>query len=223
MSDVGFASPVNPLTKNGQLAQHGSDAALHVTFYYESVYQDFESQQLGRPIYKDVEHVHIMLPGGKTDVKRKVDHYGNPGLGIPPDPERFPRQWQAFKNKQEQAQSGMPLEEWPPITKNLIGDFKACRIHTVEQLAALHDGNAQSGMPLDWRKWRDKAVTWLENARENAPVLALQSENAQLKADMEALRAQIATIGIGSQPVSSQPKRRGRPPKQHQPTEGEAA
>lgn len=215
MSDVGFASPVNTPRGNGEMAQYGSDASLFVTFYMERVYQEYESEAKGKPIWKDEEFVHILQPGAKTDIKRKVRRVMPNGSGIPSDPERFPRQWQAFQNKQEQAQSGTPIEEFAPMPNAIRDDFKTCRIHTVEQLAAVHDGNAGQ-LPLEWRKWRDKAQAWLKSAEDKAPVLAMQAELERMRAELSALKENGA---VATAPV----KRRGRPPKvQVQPSsEGE--
>lgn len=203
MSDVGFASPIVPLTKNGQLAQHGSDDGLVVRFYKERVHQAFESERQGRPVFLIEDHVHIIIPGGKTDIKRKVDLHGKPTLNVPPDPERWPRQWAAFQNQQEQAQAGTPLEEWPPLRRELVEDFKAARVHTVEALATIHDGNAGAGMPLEWRKYRDMAVKWLADAADKAPIIALQSENERLRADIEMLKQNML--------ANSEVRRGGRP------------
>lgn len=211
MSDVGFASPINAPRKNGEMASYGNDSGLHVTFYQEKVYMGFESEKQGKPVYEWRPYVHIITPGAKTDMKRPVREFGIPGSGIPSDPERFPRQWQAFKNQQEQAQSGMPLEEWSPLPRQFVEEFKASRIHSVEQLAALHDGNA-NGMPLEWRKWRDKAVAWLKSAEDKAPMLALQSENDTLKSDMAALKEQMALLLQGQGPLPEK-RKPGRPPK----------
>ncbi len=208
MSDVGFAAPTRIPQRNGEAVSYGNDEGLYAVFYMERVHLTFESEKQGKPVYEDRPYIHIVT-SSKSDIRRPVRHVAQ--FGQPPDPERFPRQWQAFQNKQEQAQTGTPLEEWPPLPRGMVEEFKACRIHTVEQLGTVHDGMANN-MPLEWRKWRDKAVQWLEQARSNAPLSALQQENAALKGEMDLIKQQLAALQ--REPVREENKRGpGRPPR----------
>jgi hypothetical protein len=172
---------------------HAGDDALIVQFYLHPVLQEFESQQAGRPIYKDKEYVWIRFAGDRTkEVRRKVDLIGRDGAA--PDPERFPKQWMAFKNSQVQVHEGTPLEQFPPLGASTVLNFKAYNIHTVEQLAAVTDAvihNLGTGA-LDLR---EKAKAWLKAANDAAAITASQAENAALKADIAALKAQIAELG----------------------------
>src|SRR5271165_5461847 len=120
MSDVGFASPVSTPRKNAEAASYGNDGALLVTFYKEKVFMAFQSEQQAKPVYEYMDYIHIILPGGKSDSKRKVRLEAPVGANWLSDPDRFPRQWQAYLNKQEQVQSGTPLEEFPPLPRILV-------------------------------------------------------------------------------------------------------
>lgn len=179
---------------------HGDDRGLFVTFYNEAIEVPFESERSGHPVYKDVAYVHIMFPGNSTtQVRRPVKLKGDENT--PSDPQRWPQQWAAFQSQSEQVHSGIPITEWPPITKSQALALKAMQIHTVEALADVPD------MGLTWlgaREMQQKALTWLKNAGDGAEVLRLQKENENLRSDVEALKAQFAELAA----AQKTPKRR---------------
>lgn len=166
---------------------HGDDSRLYVEFTNEAIHQTFESEQQGRPIFKDVAHVRIHFPGDRTKqifrpVKFEDDYQG------PADPRRFPRQWAAFEAQAEQIQDGTPIEQWGPLTKSQAMEFKAMHIHTVEQLAGISDSN------LSWlgaRELRDKASAWLKQADGSKHAMHLQAELNKRDADIEDLKRQM--------------------------------
>lgn len=169
---------------------HGDDSRLFVEFSLEPVHQEAESEKQGRPIYKDVPHIRIHFPGDRTKqifrpVKMQDDMQG------PADPRRFPRQWEAFMAQREQVQEGTPLEQWAPVSRSEVLSLKAMHIHTVEQLGAIADHN------LTWlgaRELRDKAAAWLQNADGGKEVIRLTAENEQLRADLDAQKAQTREL-----------------------------
>lgn len=191
MLDVARLSSPRDLIPAGPdtfIVGHGDDRGLVVKFYAEPVHQPFESEKAGRPIFKDVDFIHMFLPGGKTDVKRPVKLEDDERS--PSDPNRFPRQWEAFKNQKEEVHDGTPLEHCAFIPRARVMELKAQQIHTLEQLAMIPD-SAFDRLGMDIRSLRDKAKALLANADQNAKVLSLQSENDQLKADMAALKQQF--------------------------------
>lgn len=184
-------------------AVHGDDSGLYVEFSIEPVKNERRSTEEGRPIFEEKEYITIRIAGDtKTVRKRPVKHTWDGGT--PPDPERWPRQYQAFKNQQSQeAVDGTPLHEWAMISKTDVMSLKALNIHSVEQLASLGENNMQ------WfgaRQMRDKAIAWLESAKAGAGVSQLQQRLEQLEADNLALKSQLAALG-------EEKPRRGRPPK----------
>jgi len=169
---------------------HGDDSRLYVEFTMEAIHQTARSEEEGRPIFKDVPHVHIHFPGDRTKqifrpVKFEDDMQG------PADPRRFPKQWAAFEAQQEQVQDGTPIEQWGPLTKSQAMEFKAMHIHTVEQLAGIADSN------LSWlgaRELRDKAAAWLKQAESGKEALRLQGELEKRDADIEDLKRQVREL-----------------------------
>lgn len=190
---------------------HGDDSKLYVEFRMEAVHMGAESEKQGRPIYKDVPYIEINFPGDRTKkiyrpVKMEADHQS------PADPVRFPRQWGAFQNQQEQVQMGTPIEQWGPLTKSQAMELKAMRIHTVEQLAGIPDQN------LTWlgaREMRDKAEVWLKQAGNGKEVLRLEAENVQLREDLAQQKEQLKELADRLDALTSQkasaPAKRGTP------------
>lgn len=238
MSDSGLAG-IMGLTSTGmqhvQVAQYGNDTGMHAEFRTQPVYQEFASKGgtieeegdhgrvikrtvkgAGRPIYKEKVFIYITRPGAKSDIIREVpmDEEGNPEPGdgsYPSFPERFPKQWQQFQNKQEQTHSGTPLEMWAPLTKSQVLELKGAKIHTVEQLGSLPDSVLQNIGMMDARALRDKAKAFMDSAEGGAALNQALSTIEQQRIDIESLKAQFAQLAAER---SEQPKRGpGRPPK----------
>lgn len=167
----------------GGVVQYGNDASIWVEFSFKPIYQGFESEKQGRPVYKDAEFITMEFPGDRTKkIEREV---------TPEDKLRFPKHYDVFKAQGEQVMAGTPITEWPPITKSQALEFKGMKIHTVEQLAGLPD------TALTWlgaRDMRAKAQAYLDNAAGGAAVSQLQHENKALKADLDAMKAQLAEL-----------------------------
>lgn len=194
--------------QNSYAVTHGDDSQLCPEFYDREILDNAASEREGRPIYKTIPYCKIIFPGDKTKVKDEpVDFVGQLG-GRPPHPDRFPRQWDAYKNQREQVADGTSLLEWAPLPRNEAMELKGLKIHTVEQLAALPDTS------LTWlgaRQWRDKAKAWLEQASGGAATMKLQAENDVLRGDVDMLKRQIAELAAMKSP-EDQPKRGpGRP------------
>lgn len=189
--------------------QHGTDAGLYVEFHMEAVENKQKSEEAGRPIFEDKEYITIRIAGDSKTVRvRPVQTIFD--VGVPPDAERWPRQYAAFKAQQSQAIEGTPLTEWSLITKSDAMSMKAMNIHTVEMLASLGDNN------IDWlggRSMRDKAKAWLEQAQGNAGISKLQADNDSLKNQVEALKNQMAAL-LDAKPELAEKKKPGRPPKE---------
>lgn len=191
-----FSTPTITERGNNISVSYGNDNGLFPIFSIEAVKDDEETAKQGREIFKDVEWVKIHIVGDNlTEISRPVTDE---------DRKRFNQHYQAFKNQGIQLNSGTPLTEWTLIGKAMAMNLKSLNIHTVEQLAAVSDGN------LNWmgaRELQAKAKSWLEAAEKNAGISALQGENEKLKIEMEALKNQMAAL------LSGEGKKRGRPAK----------
>lgn len=183
--------------------QHGTDAGLFVQFYMESLHDEEASAEQGRPIFVDKEFIKIIPVGDKNTVvcrPVKLDY----DAGTPPDPERWPNQYQQFKNQQVQVNEGTPLEQWPILTKSQVMTFKAVNVHTVEQLVAVSDGNL-ANLGMGARELQDKAKAFLEKAANGSDVTKLLARISDLEKIIEGLKNQSSGF--------EQEKKRGRPAK----------
>lgn len=194
MESPSFAPAQHHLSGNQTFgaASHGDDKGLFVEFVTKAVHQPFLSEKEGRPIYKDVHYVTIDFPGDKTKrvdrpVKLESDNSG------PSDPERFPRQWHLFQNQLDQTDDGMPITEWPPLTKSQALELKAMKIHTVEKLAELPDSACTW---MGSRELRAKAQTWLETANGHSAEARLQLVIDQQAATMRAMQHQLDDLAL---------------------------
>lgn len=175
--------------------QQGADANLYVEFYSKPVKQEFESEQAGRPIFKDVIYVKIFTPSDQLtviDTIAREDHKT-----------RFPMQWARFMNKHANDQQivGTPVTEWPFLTASAAEELKGLKFYTVEMLANANDQQLQRiGMVagISGYTLRDKAKAFLNIAQDSAEeskreeeLAKLREENARIKAETEAKLAQM--------------------------------
>lgn len=186
-----FASPrVTQTGAHSYNVSHGDDSGIIAQFETIPVHNEARSNDQGHICYDDVVHVTMHFPGDKTKVVCRKIKLASDAQG-PSDPERFPRQWAAFQAQQEQVPDGIPLTEWPPLTKSQVLEMKAMHIHTVESLANLPDSS------LTWmgsRDMRDKAKSWLGNAKGGSEVTRLLGENDALRNDVDVLKRQVQEL-----------------------------
>jgi hypothetical protein len=167
----------------------GENDNIFAEFFMEAVELGYASQQAGRPIFEDRPHVRIIIAGdSKTEMVREVTQR---------DKERFAGAWAAFeKGVEGAAQSGTPLKQWPEMTPALIKNFSGFSVYTVEALAALTDSQIQS-IGMGAREWSAKAKAYLAHAGDSAVATRLAAENSLLKAEIEKLKADFASLSLG--------------------------
>jgi hypothetical protein len=174
-----------------------ADNKLYVVFAMHAVQNGFRTEQEGRPIYDDVPHVRIHVPGDKTSVvERPV---------IEEDKMRFPVQWEKFQKNMSQAPEGTPLEQWPLLTIGQVFEFKALNIFTVEQLAGIADTQAQRFM--GGHEMRRKAVAFLASAKNTAEAQRLATANAELEQRLDAKDEIIRQMGARLEALEAKQKK----------------
>ena len=175
----------------GGESAYAGDNRLHVTFTRVPVLDDFKSQEAGRPIYDEEDHITTRIPGDKlaTSVAKVRDSHKR----------RFPTQWAAYQNGQAQSQTGTPLEVWPQMTVGTVATLKASGISTVEQLAEMTDSNGQSIM--GFHDLKRKAVAFLEAAKGEAVNNKMAAELSKRDEEIEALKAQMAALMEAQKPT----------------------
>lgn len=171
--------------KNGTMASYGNDTMVYAEFELEAVLDQFKSDETGIPHYHDVEMITILTPGNnKNTFRDKV----NP-LYI----QRFPKQYAAFKSQNEMAHDGLPLTEWPVVTKAQALNLKSAKIFTVEQLSEILDQNLDV-LGLGGRDLRDKAKAYLDRSVGAKEITQLFARVNKLEAESAAKDELIAQL-----------------------------
>lgn len=161
-----------------------------VEFYMEAVEHKFESEKAGRPIFKEIPFVRIVVPGDRNNITEgKATEYHKT---------RYPNAWRAFEAGQAQGITGTPLETWPQITRAHVKEAKYYEVHTVEQLASLADIHCQR-LGMGWTELRQKAKDFLAIAEGTAQQTAQAAENERLRQEMENMKAQLAELSANAQ------------------------
>jgi hypothetical protein len=161
------------------------EANLFVSFYTDAVEMKAESEKQGRPIFRDVAFVRVIVPGDTNNIiERAADEN---------DKQRFPRAWARFQASEAEAVEGTPLEQWPQITRSLLKECKYFEIHTVEALAGINDSHIAK-MGMGFGELRTKAKAWLQAAEGTATVTAQAAENEKLKQMLADMQSQIIDL-----------------------------
>ena len=161
------------------------ESNLFVSFYTDAIELKAQSEKEGRPIFKDVPFVRIIVPGDTNNVIERVADDS--------DKQRFPKAWARFQAAETEAQEGTPLEQWPQITRSLLKECKYFEIHTVEALAGISDSHI-ARMGMGFSDLRNKAKAWLKAAEGTADLTAQAAENEKLRQMIADLQAQMADI-----------------------------
>lgn len=169
-------------------AYQGNAKRLFGFFFMEAIPDAEESTKQGRPIFKEVEFIRIMVPGDSLNtVVREVREA---------DKEAFAEQYRAFKAKQEQPIQGTPLDKIPFLSKARVLEFHALGLKTAEHVRDMPDSVAQKFM--DSHGLRKRIADFLTAASDAAPMERLNAEitkkNDEIAALKEAIEAQGAKI-----------------------------
>mgnify|MGYP000553884835 CR=1 FL=1 len=167
--------------------QFGDDR-LGVMFFNKSVEDKERTLAEGRKCFRDREFIRIMVPGDRHNVVERPVQV----TGIVPtdDRMRFPRHYEAFKNRQEQrAHDGTPLSLWPAMPEATVEELRYVNVFTVEQLATLAD--TYVGKMPNGNAWKQKAVEFLKTIGDQAAVNRLNSALAERDAKIATQQAAI--------------------------------
>lgn len=166
------------------LGEPGS-AGIIPRFWTLAVHQPAESARQGRPIYKDVEVVTILMPGSRNaapTVRVTEEHR-----------ERFPQAYAAFKAKEDYMLEGTALSGWPQVTSSQVAELAAFNVHTVEALAALSDSQAQN-FGMGGEALRTRAKAFLDAAAGGAAAAQMAAERDAALARAELQDRQMADM-----------------------------
>lgn len=177
------------------------DRAAHVRFERRAVEDKAASLREGHYVGKDVEFALITPPYSRDVFVTEVEHWLNV-LDQDTRNGRMPSEWQDAYKKQLAAWRagqtlppvGSPIRGWGVLSPVQQEMLTSMNILTVEDLAGINDeGMRRIGMGgLDLK---NKAKGWLAQLQDKGPltqeIASVKAENAQLKASLETMQAQL--------------------------------
>ena len=172
--------------------ENNADNRLQVRFYKRPVQQENETQEAGRPIFKEFDFVHICVAG---DTLTEIDTYV-----LNSHKQRFPQQWANYQNRvgaNDDQIIGTPVSEWPLVSKSQAEELRAMKFHTVESIATASDQQLQRmGMAAGMSPYafRDKAKAFLNLATTAAETDKRESEINALKQELAKKDEETAKI-----------------------------
>lgn len=170
---------------------------LHIEFSVDAVENPEKSRKEGRKIYDEVEQVTIKFVGDRNRELVAPAHsfsHRDRDTGEPVSyAMRFPKHYEAFKAQRKFIGDGTPLSEAPFISVAQRAELAHVNIFTIDALANVPDSIGPK-LGSGWRTMVEQAKAWIDKARGNAVEMRLSAENADLRAQMEAMQAQIAQI-----------------------------
>lgn len=173
------------------------DKKLRVDFRLQPWMDENASAREGRPIFKDLEFVRIIVPGDRnTIIDREV---------WPSDRVRFAEKYRAFKEGREQESTGTSLEAWPSVTRAQVEELKFFKIKTVEQLADMDDSLGTKFM--GFQKLKQAAKDFLAAANGAAVGTQLRAELAERDTAIAVLQAQVQELLAARSPAPAPAKR----------------
>lgn len=195
MSDVGS---INEWTDLAKKQERGDDNCIP-RFYMREVEDRRESEIAGRPKFKLVPFVEIIIPGDKLlRPDRKVSDE---------DKSRWPQAWDKFEQRQAETYGdGTPIDQWPYLNRAQVAEMRAIGILTVESLAGLGDTGLQK-IGMGARDLQKRAQQFLKPQSDRET--DLRSEKQALQEELKVLRMEMEHL---KKVVEGKPKR-GRPPK----------
>lgn len=177
----GFSEASYEMTDSAFGREDKADEKLFVQFtMYPHPDRDATAKE-GRPIFKEIEYIMIMVPGDKESIVHRP--------AWAKDFQRFPKQYSAFKNKQSQeGVSGTPLRAVGFLSLGQMKELEFFNCYTVEQLAGIPDAHASKFMGI--QRLKTLANDYLTAAKETAPLTAIRAEIE--KKDQELAAANMA-------------------------------
>jgi hypothetical protein len=174
-SDISHFDPRN---------KFAGDEKLPVQFYMGTLPDDAATTREGRPIFRDIECIKIYNSKDNV-IDRPVRDT---------DKQRWPGAYNAWKlsGASEPGASGTRLEHWPQMTRAQVEEYKYFKVFTVEQLAELPDTTVQKIMGAP--QLRQKARLYVEAAKSEAPLLAMQQELDKRDGKIAQLEAEVARL-----------------------------
>lgn len=174
----------HPAQPQPQYQMDPGDERLFVQFYMGAIKNEEKTVTAGHPVYDAVPFVKIMVPGDKNTMIDTIADANHK--------RRFAKLWDQFQSNQSQEMSGLPLREWPSITRAQAEELMHMNIVTVEQLATVAD--VYGTKIMGFNDLKRKANAYLEQAKDAAFAQRLSDENQALKDRVSGLEGEIKRL-----------------------------
>ena len=182
------ADPFAAVGEHGSIDYAQMNKGVRPVFRNRPEIDPLASEKAGHPVHRNVEEVLITIAG---DSFSSASHPVDDAIKM-----RFSAEYDAWKAKGvAMTIKGIPLREWPLLSALQVADFEAAKFYSIEDIADLSDSNVNRIM--DGRIWRQKAIAWLEQAKDGATATRLAAENERLRLQIEALSARMGEIESG--------------------------
>jgi hypothetical protein len=179
-----YAEATMEMTSGAFQSENEADRRLLVQFNMHPHLNQEKSATAGRPIYEDREYIMIIVPGDKDSIVHRPAWEKDFG--------RFPRQYAAFKSKNESAVVGTPLKLVPWLSSSQIKELEYFNIKTVEHLADVGDNVGTKFHGLQGLK--KQAKDFLQAAAGAAPLIEMRTQLEQRDGQIAALTEQMKKL-----------------------------
>lgn len=178
-----------------QMVQIDIDKEIEVTpvFKYIEVEDVPQSEIKGHAVFKQIEAVEIRFAGSRnySPIFRATDMYRREGLKVITYAERWEKQYNAFKQGDQQEADGTPLNMLSTygVTPEMLSLCRVRKIYSIEALNSM-EGDSLKSLGLHRNKLKEAARKFLADRGDNA---VAQDEIAALRAEIAALKQSLST------------------------------
>lgn len=153
-------------------------------FFVESIQDPLASEREGRPIFRDQERVELLSPGNTLNIPVEIVNDAHR--------ERWPKQYQAFKQGIEMSGDGTPLEQWPILKRSQVLELKALNFFTVEDIAKMNDHATQRMMA--GQRLRTLAKAFLDDAVASAELSKATADRERQASEINELKSKVEQL-----------------------------
>lgn len=189
---------------NSTYRPYPGDNHLVVTFSMEEFKNELKTREAGRAIYEDREMVHIRIPGDKQlTIDAPAGSYCTMGDGTKTTySDRFPEDYDRWKQGQGAALIGTPLKHAPFLSKAEVSNLAGANVFTIEQLAEMGGAPLRS-LGQSGRKWQQQALAFLKSAHGTRDATAEAAEKAAL---LDRIAQLEAAAGVSPVAAAKEPE-----------------
>lgn len=189
----------------------------YITFERRAVEKRKLIEEGSAPYFVDVDFA-LVTPQGSKDVLEKIVDEWFPQLANECRQGRFNPAWlkaykeayEAWKTDQVPPLNGFSIKLWPAATPAEVKQLIACRVLTVEDLAAANE-ELLARLGMGSRSLKQRAVDWLTGKNGQGALVreldGLRQQNEGLKVHIENLTAQVEQLrkAVAEKPESYTP------------------